>query len=94
LSKRSFVPRPVTSCRLLGLSLVSTLTLKGLPNEEVHSPRGKARLRNNMLPWWLAFNVVAMVFGVTHALLDAFLVIPPGVGVALALMVTILIILW
>jgi hypothetical protein len=47
-----------------------------------------------MLPWWLALNVVAMVFGVTHALLDTFLVIPPGVGVALALMVTILIILW
>ncbi len=35
-----------------------------------------------------------MVFGFTHALLDAFLVIPSGIGVALVLIVTILIIVW
>jgi len=35
-----------------------------------------------------------MIFGFSHALLDALLVIPPGVGVALALTATILIISW
>ncbi len=52
------------------------------------------RPRNRLLQWWLAWNLVAMVFGFTHALLDAFLVIPPGVGVALALTATILIVIW
>jgi hypothetical protein len=38
-------------------------------------------------------NYVAMAFGVTHALLDAFLIFA-GVGVGLAVVVTILVVSW
>jgi len=49
---------------------------------------------NSGVQWWLVSNLVAMVFGVTHALLDAFFVIPPGIGVALAVTATALVITW
>jgi len=63
--------------------------------ERVHSRRSfLGRLGNGPREWWLVWNLVAMVVGDTHALLDAFLVIPPGVGVALALTATILITIW
>jgi len=52
------------------------------------------RLGNSGVQWWLAANLVAMVFGVTHALLDAFFVIPPEIGVVLAVAVTTLVIIW
>jgi len=44
--------------------------------------------------WWLVANYVAMAFGVTHALLDAFVVIRSAISVGLAVVVTILVVSW
>ena len=43
---------------------------------------------------WLVANYVAMAFGVTHALLDAFILSGSGIGVGLAVLLTVLIVSW
>jgi len=60
----------------------------------INARRGYATLGFSASGWWLVANYVAMAFGVTHALLDSFLLIGTGIGVGLAVVGTVLILSW